>query len=34
VTGRDGEIYFGEDDNLDHLWIYFPRIKAVANSRS
>ena len=34
VTGRDGEIYFGEDDNLGHLWIYFPGIKAVANSRS
>ncbi len=28
VTGRDGEIYFGENDNLGHLWIYFPRIRA------
>jgi len=28
VVGRDGEIYFGEDDNLGHLWIYFPRIGA------
>jgi hypothetical protein len=27
VTGRDGELYFGEDDNLGHLWIYFPKIK-------
>jgi hypothetical protein len=26
VTGRDGEIYFGENDNLGHLWIYFPKI--------
>jgi len=26
VTGRDGEIVFGEDDNLGHLWLYFPRI--------
>lgn len=28
VTGRDGELYFGEDDNLGHLWIYFAKIKA------
>ncbi len=28
VTGRDGELFFGEDDNLGHLWIYFPRIRA------
>jgi hypothetical protein len=27
VTGRDGEIVFGEDDDLGHLWLYFPRIK-------
>ncbi len=27
VTGRDGEIIFGENDNLGHLWLYFPRIK-------
>jgi hypothetical protein len=26
VTGRDGQIIFGEDDDLGHLWIYFPRI--------
>ena len=26
VVGRDGEIVFGEDDNLGHLWLYFPRI--------
>jgi hypothetical protein len=25
VTGRDGEIVFGEDDNGGHLWLYFPR---------
>lgn len=28
VTGRDGQIYFGEDDDLGHLWIYFPSIQA------
>jgi len=28
VTGRDGQLYFGENDNLGHLWIYFPKIKA------
>lgn len=27
VTGRDGQIYFGEDDDLGHLWIYFPAIQ-------
>jgi hypothetical protein len=26
IVGRDGEIVFGEDDNLGHLWLYFPRI--------
>ncbi len=30
VTGRDGEIYFGEKDNNGHLWLYFPRIEKVA----
>ena len=29
VTGRDGEIFFGEDDNGGHLWIYFPRIRSA-----
>ena len=29
VTGRDGQIFFGEDDDLGHLWIYFPRIQVV-----
>jgi hypothetical protein len=29
VTGRDGQIIFGEDDDLGHLWLYFPRIAAV-----
>jgi len=27
VTGRDGQIIFGEDDDLGHLWLYFPRIQ-------
>ncbi len=27
VTGSDGRIYFGEDDFMGHLWIYFPAIK-------
>lgn len=26
ITGRDGEIVFGENDNGGHLWLYFPRI--------
>ncbi len=26
VAGRDGEIIFGEDDDLAHLWRYFPGI--------
>ncbi len=26
VTGRDGQILFGEDDDLGHLWLYFPKI--------
>ena len=26
VLGPDGQIFFGEDDDLGHLWIYFPRI--------
>ena len=26
ATGRDGQIFLGEDDDLGHLWIYFPRI--------
>jgi hypothetical protein len=30
VTGRDGQIIFGEDDDLGHLWLYFPRIQAPA----
>ncbi len=30
VTGRDGQIIFGEDDDLGHLWLYFPRIQAKA----
>jgi hypothetical protein len=29
VTGRDGEIIFGEDDDFGHLWLYFPRIQAA-----
>lgn len=27
VVGRDGQIFFGEDDDLGHLWIYFPAIE-------
>jgi hypothetical protein len=30
VTGRDGQVIFGEDDNLGHLWLYFPRIHALS----
>jgi len=28
VTGRDGEIVFGEDDDGGHVWLCFPRIRA------
>ncbi len=28
VVGRDGEIIFAEQDDLGHLWLYFPRIVA------
>jgi len=27
AAGRDGQLYFGEDDDLGHLWIYFPRVQ-------
>jgi len=29
VTGRDGELVFGEDDNGGHLWLYFPKITSI-----
>lgn len=29
VTGPDGEIVFGEDDNDGHLWLYFPKINRI-----
>ncbi len=32
AIGRGGEIYFGEDDNLGHLWLYFPTIEAGGKS--
>lgn len=28
TVGRDGEIILGEDDDLGHLWLYFPKIQA------
>jgi hypothetical protein len=34
VTGPDGEIVFGEDDNNGHLWLYFPRIKRISLTHS
>lgn len=30
VTGREGQIIYGEDDDLGHLWLYFPRIQTLA----
>lgn len=27
VTGRDGQILLGENDNSGHLWIYYPKIR-------
>lgn len=32
VTGREGEIVFGEDDDLGHLWLYYPRIQGAGRS--
>lgn len=32
VTGRDGQIILGEDDDLGHLWLYFPRIQRYDHS--
>ena len=29
ATGRDGQIIFGEDDDLGHLWLYFPSIRPL-----
>ena len=29
VIGHDGEIIFGENDDLGHIWLYFPKIKNV-----
>jgi len=26
AVARDGKIYFDENDNLGHLWIYFPSV--------
>lgn len=31
VTGRDGQIIFGEDDSLGHVWLYFPSIQPAKN---
>ncbi|MCK5732759.1 MAG: hypothetical protein KAI38_01125, partial [Candidatus Latescibacteria bacterium] len=33
VVGRDGEIIFDEDDDLGHLWLYFPKIGAAPRAR-
>jgi hypothetical protein len=30
ITGPEGEIIFGEDDNSGHLWLYLPRIAPLA----
>jgi hypothetical protein len=32
VTGREGEIVFGEDDNGGHLWLYFPKIQGIRST--
>jgi len=26
ATGRDGEIYFGQHERVNHLWVYFPAV--------
>jgi hypothetical protein len=28
-VGRDGEIVWGEDDDLGHLWLYFPKVRGT-----
>jgi hypothetical protein len=33
VTGIEGEIVFGENDNGGHLWLYFPKIKGASSAR-
>lgn len=30
VSGPDGEIVFGEEDNDGHLWLYFPKARSKA----
>jgi outer membrane protein assembly factor BamB len=32
VTGRYGQLFFGEDDDGGHIWIYFPSILPRASS--
>ncbi len=32
AVGRDGEIVWGEDDDLGHLWLYFPRVGGSGGS--
>ena len=32
LTGPDGEIVFGEDDNDGHLWLYFPKVRRATRS--
>ena len=34
VTGPDGELVFGEDDNGGHLWLYFAKITSTAGERA
>jgi hypothetical protein len=30
VTNADGHLFFGENDNLGHLWMYFPPLRPAA----
>ena len=34
VVNRDGHLFFGENDNLGHVWIYFPTIRPKENRPS
>jgi hypothetical protein len=34
LTGRDGELVFGEDDNDGHLWLYFPKLRPQEKERT
>ncbi len=34
TMGRDGEVVFGENDTLGHLWLYYPGLRREVDRRS